>query len=40
MQRLAGFGKRHQPVMDHAPDVAEHHVHAADQIAQLLDESQ
>ena len=40
VQRLAGFGKGHQPVVNHAPDVAKHDIDAADEVAQLLDEAQ
>ncbi len=39
MQRLAGFGERHQPVVNHAPDIGEHDIDAADEVAQLLDET-
>jgi hypothetical protein len=37
MQGLAGFGKCHEAVMNHAPDIAEHDFHAAHEVAQPLD---
>jgi hypothetical protein len=40
VQRLAGFGKRLEPVMDHAPDVGEHDFDAIDEVAQPLDKPQ
>ena len=40
VQRLAGFGKRLQPVVHHAPDVAEHDVDAVDEVAQPLDKTE
>ena len=40
VQRLAGLGKGLQAVMHHAPDVGEHDFHAADEVAQPLDETQ
>ncbi len=39
VQRLAGFGKGFEPVMHHAPDVGEDHLHAVNEVAQPLDES-
>ena len=40
MKRFAGFGKRHQPVMDHAPDIAEHDLDAVDKVAQSFDKAE
>jgi len=40
MQRLAGFGKRLQPVMHHAPDVGEDDLHAVHEVAQPLRKTQ
>ena len=40
VQRFAGLGEGFQPVMDHAPDVAEHDIDAAHEFAQALGEMQ
>ena len=39
VQRRAGFGKRFEPVMHHAPDIGEDHLHAIDEVAQPFDEA-
>ena len=39
MQRLAGFRKCLEAVVHHAPDVAEHDIDLAHEIAQVLDET-
>ena len=39
VQRLAGFGKRFEPVMHHAPDVGEDDLDAIHEFAQPLGES-
>jgi hypothetical protein len=40
MQRLAGFGEGFQPIMNHAPDIGEHDLHATHEVAQLFDKGQ
>ena len=40
VQRLAGFGKRLEPVMHHAPDVGEDDIDAVHEVAQPFDEAQ